>query len=192
MKNPFMLNRLKVSAVTVGLLILLDLTVVSGDEAAPQRLAPNSSKSFFEQGAEPQQPAEDPVQNFFQRGLLEHGLRKPKSAYPWSVQNGWDAERVFADPQVVRLCKAIESQDFARVQELVDAGVDVNSVGIGGMTPLVWCMPADKGGVFECLLRNGADPNKFLTDSFAGPGGRESDCVMFQSAVLLDAEGFAL
>ncbi len=83
-------------------------------------------------------------------------------------------------------------QDFTKVQALVDAGVDVNSVGIGGMTPLLWCMPADKGGVFECLLRNGADPNRFLTMGFAGAGGDESECVTLQSALLLDAEGFAL
>ncbi|MEJ7591689.1 MAG: hypothetical protein WKF77_09085 [Planctomycetaceae bacterium] len=60
------------------------------------------------------------------------------------------------------------------------------------MTPLMWCMPADKGGTFECLLRNSADPNKFLTMDFSGAGGSESECVMLQSALLLDAEGFAL
>lgn len=188
-------SRALLNAVTLGLLILFGSTVVSGDEAVPQRPAADPSKSFFEQGllAEPQRPVEDTSKSFFQQRLLGGQVSiKPKSAYPWSVQNGWDAERVFADPKVVRLCEAIESQDFTKVQALVDVGVDVNSVGIGGMTPLMWCMPADKGGVFECLLRNGADPNKFLTMDFAGKGGRESECVTLQSALLLDAEGFAL
>ncbi len=188
-------SRALLVAVTVGLLILFGSTVLSGDEPKPQRQAADPSKSFFEQGLsdEPQRPVEDPSKSFFQQRLLGGQVsKKPKSAYPWSVQNGWDAERVFANPKVIRLCKAIESQDFTKVQQLIDAGVDVNSVGIGGMTPLMWCMPADKGGVFECLLRNGADPNQFLTMGFAGPGGDESECVTLQSAQLLDATGFAL
>ena len=209
MRNPLLLNRPGViavcvpgihvnsrglrKAVTIGYLILFGFTVVAGDEADPQRPAADPSKSFFQQGAKPQRPAEDPSKSFFQQRLLGvQSSTKPKSAYPWSVQNGWDAENIFADPKVVTLCKAIELQDFNKVQALVDAGVDVNSVGIGGMTPLMWCMPADKGGVFECLLRNGADPNKSLTMDFAGKGGRESDCVTLESALLLDAEGFAL
>ena len=85
---------------------------------------------------------------------------------PWS--RSADASRFFQDARVVNLCKAIDKQDVRRVEELLDDGVSVNSQGLHKVTPLVWCLPVTDSGVFELLLRRGADPNVAFMGDFPG------------------------
>lgn len=78
---------------------------------------------------------------------------------------GWQAENFFDDPQVVLLCKAIESEDIAEMERLIKNGANVNAIGRGNMTPLMWAFPDNKLERFKALLKHGADPNiKFMTD----------------------------
>ena len=66
-------------------------------------------------------------------------------------------ETMFPDPQVRALAKAAGDGDAARIDELVDAGVDVNARGTRNATPLMWALRDVDG--FRRLLELGADPN---------------------------------
>ena len=66
-------------------------------------------------------------------------------------------ETTFADPSVRALAAAARKGRIAWLDELVAQGVDVNSRGKRGVTPLFWAMKDIRG--FERLLELGADPN---------------------------------
>jgi hypothetical protein len=88
---------------------------------------------------------------------------------------GWKAEDYFTDPQVVALCHAIEANDLAEMERLVNAGADINGQGKGNMTPLLWAFPDNHLPRFKWLLERGADPNvkiesEFNTRGFMVPG----------------------
>ena len=88
---------------------------------------------------------------------------------------GWIAEDYFTDPQVVALCRAIEANDLAEMERLVQEGADVNARGKGNMTPLLWAFPDNKIARFKRLLEHGANPNvaiesEFNTRGFMVPG----------------------
>lgn len=88
---------------------------------------------------------------------------------------GWKAEDYFTDPKVIALCRAIEANDLAEMERLVQAGADVNAQGKGKMTPLMWAFPDNHLPRFKWLLEHGADPNvkiesKFNTRGFMVPG----------------------
>ena len=75
----------------------------------------------------------------------------------------WKAEDWFDDPEVLKLCHAIEHQDIAEIESIIKSGVDVNARGKGNMPLLLWAYPAGEE-VLENLLKNGADPN-FVIES---------------------------
>lgn len=81
-----------------------------------------------------------------------------------------DASEVFVDPQVQQLCAAIEANDAHAVNDMISAGVDVNAVGIGNATPLLWALPPDRSRAFQALLEAGADPNVKLTSDVGTKG----------------------
>lgn len=88
---------------------------------------------------------------------------------------GWKAEDYFTDPKVIALCRAIEANDLAEMERLVQAGADVNAQGKGKMTPLMWAFPDNHLPRFKWLLEHGADPNvkiesEFNTRGFMVPG----------------------
>jgi len=88
---------------------------------------------------------------------------------------GWKAEDYFIDPRVIALCRAIEANDLAEMERLVQAGADVNARGKGNMTPLLWAFPDNHLPRFKWLLEHGADPNvkiesEFNTRGFMIPG----------------------
>jgi hypothetical protein len=88
---------------------------------------------------------------------------------------GWKAEDYFTDPKVIALCRAIEANDLAEMERLVQAGADVNARGKGKMTPLLWAFPDNHLPRFKWLLEHGADPNvkiesEFNTRGFMVPG----------------------
>lgn len=73
----------------------------------------------------------------------------------------WKAEDFFDDLQVVQLCKAISKADVDEMKRLIEAGVDINTVGVGGMTPLFWAFFLETDPrPFGLLLKHGADPNQ--------------------------------
>jgi len=79
---------------------------------------------------------------------------------------GWKAEDYFTDPQVIALCRAIEANDLAEMQRLVQAGADVNARGKGNMTPLLWAFPDNHLPRFKWLLEHGANPNVIVEGEF--------------------------
>jgi hypothetical protein len=75
----------------------------------------------------------------------------------------WNREKYFTDAGVITLCKAIEVKDLKEIERLVKSGVDVNAMGRGNMTPLLWAFPMGEE-VFKKMLELGADPNIKLTE----------------------------
>jgi len=90
----------------------------------------------------------------------------------WTLHQlfGWKAEDYFTDPQVIELCRAIESSDLAAMERLVKAGADVNVHGKGGMTPLLWAFADNKLPSFKWLLEHGANPNVVVESDFGTKG----------------------
>jgi ankyrin repeat protein len=84
----------------------------------------------------------------------------------WHARCDWNAEEYFDDPLVIALCKAIEENDTAEIDRLVAAGADVNALGKGNMTPLLWAYPDNKLERFKRLLEHGADPNVVFESEF--------------------------
>ncbi len=89
----------------------------------------------------------------------------------WHTVVNWKAEDFFNDPKVIALCHAIEQNDLAEMERLVEAGANVNAQGKDGMSLLLWALPDDKLERFEILLEAGADPN-VLTQSDFGTNGK--------------------
>lgn len=72
-------------------------------------------------------------------------------------------EEVFPDAGTQELARAASEGDLAKINDLVSTGVDVNSIGTQGATPLFWSMKNFNG--FEALLKLGANPNAPVGDS---------------------------
>ncbi|MEM9658550.1 MAG: hypothetical protein AAF961_09345 [Planctomycetota bacterium] len=79
---------------------------------------------------------------------------------------GWQAEKFFDDPQVIALCEAIEANDLEEIDRLVADGADVNALGKGNMTPLLWAYPENHPERFKRLSEHGADPNVVFESDF--------------------------
>ena len=71
-------------------------------------------------------------------------------------------ETMFPDESVRALAMAAAKGRVRTVEELVNSGVDVNSSGTQGATPLFWAMSNYNG--FKKLLELGADPNVIYGD----------------------------
>jgi ankyrin repeat protein len=77
---------------------------------------------------------------------------------------GWKPSDFFDSPQVCDLCLAIQNHDATRIEQLIVQGVDVNTVGKDGMTPLLWSFADSivsrraRSETFELLLDKGANP----------------------------------
>lgn len=84
----------------------------------------------------------------------------------WHSKFNWDSRAYFDDPKVVKFCNAIESNDLEQMRRLIEGGVDVNSLGKGNMTPLLWAFPDNQLGRFTLLLEKGADPNVVVQSDF--------------------------
>ncbi len=89
----------------------------------------------------------------------------------WHKKFNWVAEDYFRDAKVVELCRAIEAEDLPGMQRLIDDGADVNAIGKGNMTPLLWAFPDSKIERFKLLLENGANPNVYTESDFGVPNG---------------------
>lgn len=85
----------------------------------------------------------------------------------WHAVVNWKAEDYFEDPQIIKLCQAIEQNDVAEMKRLIAAGVDVNTSGKDGMTLLLWAFPDRKVKRFQCLLEHGANPNVYFESDFS-------------------------
>jgi ankyrin repeat protein len=76
-----------------------------------------------------------------------------------NMGNQMKVSNVFENKYVQELIKAAEKGDLNEVNSLQAVGVDINTQGKEGVTPLLWLLlQQDKRG-FETLLKAGADPN---------------------------------
>ncbi len=82
---------------------------------------------------------------------------------------GWKPEIWFEGEKTLELCHAIIKQDVKEMQRLIDEGADVNNKGKEEMPLLLWAYPCGEQ-VFECLLKNGADPNVILESNYKAKG----------------------
>lgn len=87
---------------------------------------------------------------------------------PLMSQAGWfgdlklggkTARESFDDPNVVALVEAAIDGDDDEVMALHKRGVDVNTPGFQGLTPLMWALAAKNKKGMQALLTAGADPN---------------------------------
>ncbi|MDO4628369.1 MAG: ankyrin repeat domain-containing protein [Planctomycetia bacterium] len=70
---------------------------------------------------------------------------------------GWEADKIFEDKQVLELAHAIQKNNIPKIKKLVADGVNVNTTGKDGMTPLYYAIAAEDE-TFRCLLELGANP----------------------------------
>lgn len=72
---------------------------------------------------------------------------------------GMTPQQAFSDPLVAELVVAATQNDFQKVDEKVQAGADVNTIGADGVTPLIWQVYLRNVRGAEKLLKLGANPN---------------------------------
>jgi hypothetical protein len=72
-------------------------------------------------------------------------------------------EETFTDKNVVLFVYAILDEDISQMNKLIKKGVNVNSMGLNNVTPLVWAASKMKLKSVEALLKAGADPHKPFT-----------------------------
>jgi ankyrin repeat protein len=66
----------------------------------------------------------------------------------------------FFQGDIKMLADAAARGDVDSIKSLVDAGVDVNSVGANRMSPLLWALGSENKDGIEMLLKLGADPDQ--------------------------------
>jgi len=71
----------------------------------------------------------------------------------------YSANDYFHDPDVIALANAAAEGDTAEIDRLLARGVDVNTMGKEGMTPLAFALVNNNEKGFLYLLQHGADPN---------------------------------
>jgi hypothetical protein len=76
----------------------------------------------------------------------------------------WPASKSFGNKQVAALAIAAENGDVTEIDRLVTAGVDINTVGRDGMTPLFRAFWVKNKQGFERLLQHGANADLQLED----------------------------
>lgn len=95
----------------------------------------------------------------------------------------WDERSCYnGDAKTLKLCRAIKAHNVEKMQSLIDAGADVNVKGKDGTPLLLWALPYGPE-TFECLLKNGADPNLILESDHGRSSVVTPGCTILYSAV---------
>lgn len=67
---------------------------------------------------------------------------------------------MFAEDRVASFISAVTNGDYAGADKLVKEGININAVGVDGVSPLIWIMGTTLDiRKIEYMLKNGADPN---------------------------------
>ncbi len=82
-------------------------------------------------------------------GLNEHGIGPNRRTTP---------SKIFHDRGVAALAEAAGTGNLLEIDRLVSTGVDINSIGEEGITPLLWAMMIHNHDGFQRLLERGANP----------------------------------
>ena len=83
---------------------------------------------------------------------------------------GKSAQDAFKDSGVVKLLRAVIRQDATEAKRLIDGGVNINALGEGGVTPLLWVFGAHDLKAMKMLLDLGAEPDKYAPGSVGEVG----------------------
>ena len=70
----------------------------------------------------------------------------------------------FDDPMIIQLCHDISKRDDAAVSKALNSGINVNTAGAGGTTPLLWAYANSNIHAFQGLLEHGANPDLATND----------------------------
>lgn len=103
------------------------------------------------------------------------------SACKASELGGMKAEDAFTDAKTAAFVKAVSKNDFSQADALLAQGVDINTVGTEGITPLLWVMLTERSvKSTEYMLRNKADPNyvvpeRMVSAMYFVAGGNRKD-----------------
>ncbi len=118
-------------------------------------------------------------------------LKKISGTISFHENYGWVAEDYFDDAQVIALCRAIEANNVQEMERLIKNGANVNALGKGNMTPLMWAYPDNKLERFQTLLKHGANPNVKITSNFGIKWGfLPGECVTTRVGCLGSLEHF--
>ena len=85
---------------------------------------------------------------------------------------GLKAREIFKDKKVRSLAIAAEEGSTNKIDQILAEGVDVNSVGDEGVTPLAWALLKMNKVGFEHLLKRGADPKPAEPEPKFLPAGK--------------------
>jgi hypothetical protein len=83
------------------------------------------------------------------------------------AMKGKKASEIFKDEKEIRLCRAAETGDVEEIDELLAEGVNIESRGLDGVTPLFCAIYQNNKKGFEHLLKRGANPNSPMNDGDA-------------------------
>jgi ankyrin repeat protein len=108
------------------------------------------------------------------------------------IVGGRSAHEAFQNDGVVSLLEAMNNKDSREARRLMDSGVNINAVGKGGATPLLWMLGLHDIEAMRLLLELGANPNQYVVDGVGPPvwlaaGGGKRDALK----LLLDHGGDA-
>ena len=93
-------------------------------------------------------------------------------------------EKLFPDSDVRELARAAAQGEVSKITFLINSkGLDVNSLGVKGVTPLFYAMRNKIG--FEALLKSGANPNIILgnENSVLHMSAKMQDCGLLKLAL---------
>jgi ankyrin repeat protein len=93
---------------------------------------------------------------------LDESARQAAARDRETVVSMMSLRTMFPDESVRALARAAGNGNLSRIDELIEAGVDINARGTSGATPLYWALRNRSG--FEHLLERGADPNVVFND----------------------------
>lgn len=78
-------------------------------------------------------------------------------------------QETFQNDGVVSLLQAAKNNDAKEARRLIGEGVDVNTMGKDGATPLIWMLSLQDLSAMRFLLELGADPNQFMVNGVGSP-----------------------
>lgn len=112
-----------------------------------------------------------------------------------SVEDRWarikqaEARTFFSDPLQHRLAESVSRGDVAAMEAALRDGADANAKGKHGLTMLLWSVAKGNLPAFAMLLKNGAELEADLGDSFYNTWGYRPETVVEQ-IVIDDDPGF--
>lgn len=94
------------------------------------------------------------------------GSEKINQYQPKKLAWQYTPEEIFSDTKVRALAKAAAKGDTKKLAKLIDSGVDINSKGKIGITPIFWPLLQSNFVGFEYLINAGAKVNIVFSEDY--------------------------